>query len=502
MVKKINGLFDKIGLYILALGVTILNISLAFDNTVWGDEAYSQMAIKGCDLSGVFQRIVYWDTHPPIYYYYLRLFADLFGYKTAVYHIASLFPFVVGMVFACTVLKKYLGALPAALFVIVSGLSESCVEYNLEIRMYSLLFLFVLLCAFCALKVITKEAKTRHVILMTLFGVLAAYTHYYGVALCGLLIFFAGAFSFITFRQKKNIINWAVSTVSYVVLYIPWLIVLYRQTQTELANPWLDKPDELKRIISFIFFGERLHAFAMTVCIVLSIGIIVSELGIVRILRGQEKCSYFITFSKPVFGKLSDELKGILFLWLSGAALLTFGYVASYVFHPIVVKRYTYALIPITLLIFSLCLKKVIESSIKEAVKSMFVWLVLAVVLAFALLDFKDFRSASKTQDYQTKRVLNTIGTPSEDVLFTVNDVQHLNWTVLRYYYENESVNALPNVAISGLSSKPREIWAFSGYKYTEDYLKLMESSGYSSEVYPDMWLGKYYINLYRFILN
>lgn len=114
MIEKINRLIDKIGVYLLASGVSVLNISIAFDHVVWGDEAYSQMAIINCDLYGIFQRIYYWDSHPPLYYYYLRFFADVFGYKTSVYHIASLVPFLIGIVLACTLIKKHLGSIPAA----------------------------------------------------------------------------------------------------------------------------------------------------------------------------------------------------------------------------------------------------------------------------------------------------------------------------------------------------------------------------------------------------
>ena len=61
MIKKVNRFIDKIGIYLLALGVSVLNISIAFDNVVWGDEAYSQMAIINCDFYGIFQRVYYWD---------------------------------------------------------------------------------------------------------------------------------------------------------------------------------------------------------------------------------------------------------------------------------------------------------------------------------------------------------------------------------------------------------------------------------------------------------
>lgn len=495
MIEKINKFINKIGIYVLALGTVLLNISLAFDNVVWGDEAYSQMAIIDCDFYGIFERVYYWDSHPPLYYYYLRIFADIFGYNTVVYHIASLVPFVIGIVIACTLIKKHLGAIPATFFIIVSGFSASCSEYNLEIRMYSLVFLFVLLCAYSAYIIIKGEAKTVHFILMTLFGVLAAYTHYYGLAVCGIIIFFAGLFNFLGNRKKKEFFKWFLSTVIYIVVYIPWLFVLYFQTQAELGNSWMTEPDPLDRILNFIMGGEALKPVIFTFIIVMSLIILIKDSGVITIKKGNEKASLYITFHKPSMRGWSKELKGILFFYLVAILLLGFGYSVSYLFHPILTYRYVYVLIPVVLYIFMLCIKRLIDYEINKVLKHIVVYILLIVTLVLSLFDFKYFRSVTKTQDFETKKVLDIVGTPNEDAVLVSNGVKHLAWSVLKYYYPNEVTTENPNK----LGKEPSEIWAFIGGEFDDDVMKDMKNMGYSYDSYMDMWLGKYAINLYHF---
>lgn len=82
----------------------------------------------------------YWDNHPPLYYYWLKLFGTLFGFSVPVFHLASLVPFVIGLVLALTVVRKRFGMLPVAFFLTISGLGQACLEYNLEVRMYALAF--------------------------------------------------------------------------------------------------------------------------------------------------------------------------------------------------------------------------------------------------------------------------------------------------------------------------------------------------------------------------
>lgn len=491
--KKIHKLYDKIGIYLLSLGIIILNFSLAFDHVVWGDEAYSEMAIRNCDLYGIFQRVYYWDSHPPLYYYFLRLFADLFGYKTPVYHIASLIPFTVGIILACTVLKKLLGSLSATFFILVSGLSESCVEYNLEIRMYSLVFLFVFLCVICSYKILENAQPKSLWILMTVFGVLAAYTHYYGLMICGLIILFTGLYV-ILIHKRKLWPHALISLSTYIVLYIPWLFVLRFQTQAELNNSWMTAPETLHNILRFITGGHRLYPVVFSLIVFLSIYILIKESGLIGIQRGPAKGSFLISFHKPSVKKWSLELKGITLYWLCIGVLLGFSYAVSFLFHPILAFRYSYVLIPLVLFILMLCVKNIL-TAYKNTAVTVATYIILLFLLISGLFDFKYFRSVTKTQDYQTSLVLDLVGTPHEDAILCSNGVKHLAWSVLSYYYDNEITTENP----TSLDVEPSEFWCFIGYEYEQDLLDEMKAKGYTVSPHLDMWLGKYAVNIYHF---
>jgi len=504
--QKIVAFADKIGVWLLGLIAIIFNISLAFDNVVWGDEAYSQMAIINTNLHGVYERVYYWDSHPPLYYYYLKFLADIFGYHTPVYHIASIIPFAIGIIFACTLVRKHLGVIPAIFFILISGFSESCVEYNLEIRMYSLVFMFVLLSACYAYLIVKNGFKVSYFVLMTLFGELAAYTHYYGLALCGLIIFFAGLFAFVSAKVQKNgvknaVLAWVISTLLYIAFYIPWLFVLYHQTQAELNDSWMTEPAPFSQVLSFVLGGARLKPILLPFIVIMTIIMVCDETGFIKLKKGTENGEVILKFSKPSAKNWSAEFKGLLLMYASTIGLLGFGYGVSYAFHPILAFRYTYVLIPIALFILMICIGRLWQyaqnssSQLASRVCTIVLALMMLVVMLFSLLDFKYFRSVTKTQDFQTQRVLDIVGTPNEDAILVSNGVKHLAWSVLPYYYTNEVTMSNPDT----LTVEPSEFWAFIGYEYDSDVLDAMANKGYQMDSYMDMWLGKYAINLYHF---
>ena len=131
--------------YLLAVLGICLNVSLMFDNVVWGDEAFSVNTAEN-SLFGIMQIMYYLDNHPPLYYYWLKLFGELFGFSIPVCHLASLIPYIGGILLAVFWFQKEFGKIPATFFVVISSLSATCVEYNLEIRMYAMAFFCVKSC--------------------------------------------------------------------------------------------------------------------------------------------------------------------------------------------------------------------------------------------------------------------------------------------------------------------------------------------------------------------
>lgn len=522
MKKSILRFIEKYGIYCLGAMILILNISLAFDNVVWGDEAYSGTVIQGTDLRGIFQRIYYWDSHPPLYYYWLRFFASIFGYNTVVFHFASLVPFMIGILLAVFMFSKKIGKIPVAFFIILSGLAAPCVEYNLEIRMYSLVFMELLVCTWCSYRIVESEENKKEWLLLTLFGVAAAYSHYYGLIVSGILLFITIVFEFIA---RRRIFRGVSSLLAYIIMYMPWLVVFVKQAKEVKGSWWLSEVEPISVLTTMIFCGENLKTILALVVISFTLIILIKESHIIstELEEGHDYVTW--KFNKPSIKHWSTELIAILLFWMAIVLTIAFTYIASYILNPLTVARYMYPLVPIVLFILMLVIRRILaygkvswggdnygyvyeekngsQISLVNTKGKGWCRIVFAMVATLFIIisgiacwDFKYYRSVSKTQEFQTQKVLAIIGEPQENVVFTSISVKHLAWTVLPYYFpEHEVLECFPN----DVDAEKNEMWSFVSEPMSEEAMMDMSNKGYMVDVYLDLWMGKYSCHLYHF---
>ena len=503
----------KYGIPLFALAVISLNVSLIFDNVVWGDEAFSGNIIRGVGFAGIYQKVYYWDSHPPLYYFYLRIWTWVLGDHTWVLHLASVVPFAGGVVLALTYIRKKVGTIPAAFYLLITGLSATCAEYNQEIRMYNLCFLFILFAAYFSYRLIEKPRAFFFWAGLVLSGVAAAYTHYYGLVTSGLLLFVTGVAVFVKNKGKSWLLGVG-GIAAYLLLYAPWLRVLFLQIMYVEGSWWMDHPDGPMLLIDFVFGGGHLKYIFLAFVVLVSIAAVVVE----------------VLDAKKERKGLSEEVTAMCIFWATIALTVTFAYVASAVFKPILVNRYMHPIIPLVLFAMMAAIARIIrwgaegvsEEALKDeeagdATAKEVPWLetelkavkckrgrivVIALAVAWfvllvpALLDFKYYRSVSRSENLYTEQTLALVGEPSEDVIFTSLGVQHLAWTVLQYYYpDNEVYNLDP----TQLEDEPDEIWAFMGYEMSEENLGIMKARGYKYSYYPNGNVAKYPCRLYHF---
>lgn len=533
--KKAIGLFnlllEKYGIYLFALAVLVLNYSLAFDNVVWGDEAFSGNVIRDTNAYGLLQRVYYWDAHPPLYYFWIRLLCNLFGYETCVLHFGALIPFTVSIVIGVFVFGKLFGKIPAAFFVLVLGFSETCVEYNLEIRMYALLFLEILLCLYFGWRILDKGDSKRHWVAFVLFGLSAAYTHYYGLVVSGLTLFFTGV-AFYWKNKKKAWIPGVISVGSFIVLYIPWLPVLYKHMSSS-GNWWRTDINPVNMLLTLMFGGENMKPILMPIAIVMSVVVLLVESKVLYFSLPTGTNTLQWNFRRPSTKTWSTAAYMLSALWAVILCTYGFTYAVSYLKSPLTTPRYMYSLIPAVLVILMICIHKLLlygnilwgmtipkdcevpaecrdseekaedrillidrEKPLWRAGIFVLVSCVFMLLLGIGLMDFKYFRSVTKTQNVETAKILQIIGEPDEDTVFTAIEVQHLSWTVLEYYYpDHEVYDKYPHL----LEVDAKEIWAFMGRQLYDFEVEILKEKGYSVELYPDMWMGKYGCQLYHF---
>ena len=153
------------GLFFLFLGILSFFVCLlqAFGQDIWFDEVFSVNFIQHSykEIAALTGK----DVHPPLYYWYLKLFHDIgkvlvpAASSIVLCKLASMLPFVGIFVYTLTAIRKNFGLHVAGLFWFLVMTMPQISNYTVEIRMYSLALFFItaafvhsceLVCAFPA----------------------------------------------------------------------------------------------------------------------------------------------------------------------------------------------------------------------------------------------------------------------------------------------------------------------------------------------------------------
>lgn len=215
------------GVLFLFLGILSFFVCLlqAFGQDIWFDEVFSVNFIQHSykEIAALTGK----DVHPPLYYWYLKLFHDIgkvlvpAASSIVLCKLASMLPFVGIFVYTLTAIRKNFGLHIAGLFWFLIMTMPQISNYTVEIRMYSLALFFItaafvhsceLVRAFSAQGVSEAERtaepgaaagteetaepgaaesvtgenglikwwkKNKHWLLFWVYGILTAYTQYY-----------------------------------------------------------------------------------------------------------------------------------------------------------------------------------------------------------------------------------------------------------------------------------------------------------------------------------
>ncbi len=484
-----------VGLYLLAALVIGLNFSLMFDNVVWGDEAYSCNAIRN-GLDGIFQILTLEENHPPLHFLWLKAFAELFGYSIPVYHFASFVPFCIGILWAVTLLRKRYGNLPAAFFVMISGLSAPCLEYNMEIRMYALAFLGVAGCYYCVSRIL-NGSKVAGWIGMVFWAEIAAYSHYYALVAVGIMIFVAGVATHLRYRGRTWI-KAVVAMVAFIAIYVPWLSQLFRATESVSRNWWMTEIEGIGKSFTMIGCGASMSKLILGFLLVIALILFLTESSFFQTEKKEEKL--LIRIKVPSIKNWSTETYLLAVGLLTIVGTLIFSYGISVFMTPLVTGRYLYPLCAITAIMLVAGSKRVLEhltfsrAQLANWGKGALV-LILAVLLVKGIENFQSYKTKVEYEDARTEEILYYIGETDEDTQFVSNGIQHIGWTVLRYYFpEAEIINGNYSMATSD------DVWYCSPGLLDDNAVQAVTEMGYTITAnYGEQQLGKYPFILYHF---
>lgn len=223
--KRLRLLFPLLVVAIVTGG--FLSCALA-SNDLWLDEAATLAIANRHSLSEI-AKIAANDVHPPLYYWLLSIWSSLFSTSTVAAKVLSVVPCVIivfhGVIFLAQ-LRRYVAA---NLFAFLFCASAPVVEISIDIRMYSWAAFFVFETGLCCYRILTDN-KTLDFALLGIFASLSAWTHYAAGITAFSLIAWTSATLLVFHKSRKSIIAKCALTASVCTgLYLPWLIVLFRQ---------------------------------------------------------------------------------------------------------------------------------------------------------------------------------------------------------------------------------------------------------------------------------
>ena len=476
----------------LAILVVCLNFSMMSDRVLWGDEAFSANTAHK-DVDGILQVLYYWDNHPPLYYYWLKLFGTLFGYKVPVFHLASLVPFVIGIVLALTVVRKHFGLLPATFFVMISGLGQACLEYNLEVRMYALAFLCVMGCFYCSYRVIA-DGNRKTWAGMVLWALAAAYSHYYALVAVGIMMFFTGVAVWIKYRGKTWI-KGVLAIIAFFIGYAPWLYFFYAGLKNVSRGWWMTEILGLDRSLEIVMGGRRMNGIVFPLLILFLVITLVADSSVFSVEKDG------IHLQKPSVKKWSDKTYAMAVGACTILGTLVFAYLLSVVMAPMLAQRYLYPLSAVAIVMLVIGSSRVLEllallekQSWKglELLGRVILVVFLGIMFGMGIRNYRECYDSYEQQKTETDKTLDLIGTPTQDTKMVTNGVKHLGWTVLYYYYpDNEIVNG------DYRQAEADSFWYFTPNAMGGDSIAELEKNGYQVTDYGQMQLSQYPFFLY-----
>lgn len=227
--KKINILFG-----ILFLVATIARL-FALDSPLSHDEWYTYDVVT---RNFVDMNIhMYDDVHVPLYFYLLKIWLFFTGNSFIAMRLLSVLLGVLGVIFFARFAKQYFSTKTALLATAILALSGFHISYSITARMYSLLFLLVVLALHCMFDMIfTKKKYALTGFIIT--NILILYTHFFGI----FFLLFETIVLYI-YKNKLNIKKTLLGYGALIVSSIPFglfmLIQIWRRIQGTSYADWM-----------------------------------------------------------------------------------------------------------------------------------------------------------------------------------------------------------------------------------------------------------------------
>jgi uncharacterized membrane protein len=233
-VPRLNDQKENIAfLIILVFSALFYLFNINFSD-LWIDEAFSKALIRHSfsEISGLLKN----DFHPPLYFYGLKLFTGIVGISTFTTRVFSVLGVLSTLVLGYASGQRAFGRRGALYFCLLLLSLPMLSSYSHITRMYTWAA-FSMTGVFLYSYLFITENKKSDLVLLVLFTLIAAYTHYYGlVAACS-----SNLFVLVYLLLKRNTAwrSHVFFAVIAFVLYLPWFFVLVTHIGKVQASFWV-----------------------------------------------------------------------------------------------------------------------------------------------------------------------------------------------------------------------------------------------------------------------
>ncbi|AMN78228.1 glycosyltransferase family 39 protein [Pseudomonas azotoformans] len=204
----------------LAMALRFYNLTSA---AIWGDEG-SSLLLSEYALGDLWFHAAH-DVHPPLYFFLLRGWIELFGDSIWSIRGMSAIPGVVAVGLGIWLTRQLSTRRAAVLAGILLALLPTAVRYSQEVRMYSLLGVWLLGATLALVYWVRQPERTRYLAAYVVLMTAGFYTHYF-TALCVLVHWAYLSVLAGTMPRDQRLITrpaWWVANAAIVLLYLPWL---------------------------------------------------------------------------------------------------------------------------------------------------------------------------------------------------------------------------------------------------------------------------------------
>lgn len=387
---------------------SILYISLIFNDNLWTDEVFTMTALNKKSVGEMVAYLIT-DVHPPLYYFYTRVFHFFFGNSVQAQKIASIIPMTALLIYSASVIRKIFGDKASFLFNLFICCIPCSMEFAVQVRMYSLALFFVTICGVSAYTAFSSGEK-KYFLYYSAALLGAAYTHYFSfvsVIWIGVILFF-----FIVVRKRKLFKAFAVSTITQIILYIPWMSPMFSQIKRVRADYWIQPitPETVWGYFKWTF-GLQLVPY---VEYIFTAGLVVIGLRLIYLLL-KKKYSYMPALAAMLIPALTCLL-GILLSVMPGKS-------------PIYRDQYIFPALGLLALFFAITVKDLNR-------------IVLTIICAFLLfvgaVQYKEVYRQEYKSTYlvQTRKFFNE-NIKDDDILMYTWDIYGF---IYRYYFPDNNV--------------------------------------------------------------